>query len=166
MRPISTTRTRLRRSLWLTGVAATCLAALPCAHAQILDEIEVRDGGALAEIRIGFTLPMQYQTHFPAEHGEMVRISFQAIALDDPEITRGSETRKSPRNDLIPAFTVSYDYRNSCYAMRDPVCLVIQFDKPVSYKIRESEDNRSFYLYVPIIRPSPDTAPKPAPKAP
>jgi hypothetical protein len=50
--------------------------------------------------------------------------------------------------------------------MRDPVCLVIQFDKPVSYKIRESEDNRSFYLYVPIIRPSPDTAPKPAPKAP
>lgn len=153
-------------TLGVAVLTTTLLAVVPFARAQILDEIEVRDGGALAEIRIGFTLPMRYQTHFPTEHGEIVRVSFQAIALDDPEIIRGMESKKSPRNNLIPAFTVSYDYRNSCYAVRDPVCLVIQFDKPVSYKIREGEDNRSFYLYVPIIRPNPDTAPKPAPKTP
>ncbi len=153
-------------TLGVAILASVSLTVTSVARAQILDEIEVRDGGALAEIRIGFTLPMRYQTHFPAEHGEMVRISFQAIALDDPEIIRGIETKKSPRNTLIPTFTVSYNYQNSCYAVRDPVCLVIQFDKPVSYKIRGSEDNRSFYLYVPIIRPNPDTAPKPAPKSP
>lgn len=156
----------LRNACWITGIATVFLAAMPSAWAQILDEIEVRDGGALAEIRIGFTLPMQYQTHFPTEHGEIVRVSFQAIALDDPEIIRRNESRKSPPNTLIPAFTVSYDYRTSCYAVRDPVCLVIQFDKPVSYKIHESEDNRSFYLYVPIVRTHPESAPKPAPKAP
>ena len=147
-------------------LATALLAAAPLARAQILDEIEVRDGGALAEIRIGFTLPMRYQTHFPEEHGEIVRVSFQAIALDDPEIIRGSESKKSPPNKLIPAFTVSYNYQNSCYAVRDPVCLVIQFDKPVSFKIRQSEDDRSFYLYVPIIRSTSDTAPKPASKSP
>ena len=96
----------------------------------------------------------------------MVRVSFQVIALDGPEIIRRNVSKKSPPNKLIPAFTVSYDYRNSCYGVRDPVCLVIQFDKPVSYKIHESEDNRSFYLYVPIVRPNPESAPKPAPKAP
>jgi hypothetical protein len=157
------THTSVRHVLWLMGWTVMSLTVQPCAHAQILDEIEVRDGGALAEIRIGFTLPMRYQTHFPAEQGEMVRVSFQAIALDDPEIIRRNESRKSPPNKIIPAFTVSYNYQNSCYAVRDPVCLVIQFDRPVSYKIRQSEDDRSFYLYVPIIRPNPDTAPKPAP---
>lgn len=153
-------------TLGATVLVTALLAAAPAARAQILDEIEVRDGGALAEIRIGFTLPMRYLTHFPEEHGQMVRVSFQAIALDDPEIIRRNERKKSPPNNLIPAFTVSYNYENSCYAVRDPVCLVIQFDKLVSYKIRQSEDNRSFYLYVPIIRSTPDTAPKPAAKTP
>jgi hypothetical protein len=162
----SSPRTSLRRTLWLLSWTATYLAVQPYAQAQILDDIEVRDGGALAEIRIGFTLPMRYQAHFPAEHGEMVRVSFQAIALDDPEIIRRIESKKSPPNNLIPAFTVSYNYQNSCYAVRDPVCLVIQFDKPVSFTIRQSEDDRSFYLYVPIIRTNPDTAPKTAPKKP
>ena len=147
-------------------MATALLGVASVAHAQILDEIEVRDGGALAEISIGFTLPMRYQTHFPEEHGEIVRVSFQAIALDDPEIIRRNESKKSPPNNLIPAFTVSYDYQNYCYAERDPVCLVIQFDKPVSYKIRQGEDDRSFYLYVPIIRSSQDAARKPAPHTP
>ena len=150
----------------LAAVMATALlTATSNAHAQILDDIEVRDGGALAEIRIGFALTMRYQTHFPAEHGEMVRVSFQAIALDDPDILRRNESRKSPPNNLIPAFTVTYNYQSSCFAGRDPVCLVIQFDKPVTYKIRPGEDNRSLYLYVPILRTSSDM-PKPAVKTP
>lgn len=148
-------------------VLVTALMGLTSvAQAQILDEIEVRDGGALAEIRIGFTLPMRYQAHFPEEHGEIVRVTFQAIALDDPEIIRRNEYKKSPPNKLIPAFTVTYDYRNSCYAVRDPVCLVIQFEKPVSYTMRQGGDDRSFYLYVPIIRPSPGTTAEPAPHTP
>ena len=141
-------------------MAAVGLGATPCAHAQILDEIEVRDGGALAEIRIGFTVTMRYQTHFPAERGELVRVSFQAIALDDSGILKRDEHKKSPPNNLIPAFTVTYNSKSSCFAGRDPVCLEIQFDKPVTYKIRQGEDNRSFYLYVPIMRTNPDTVPK------
>ena len=56
---MGTTHTSARRVLWLAGMIAMYLAAIPRGQAQILDEIEVRDGGALAEIRIGFTLPMQ-----------------------------------------------------------------------------------------------------------
>jgi hypothetical protein len=160
------TRNRTPAALEVAILAGALLALTSAARAEILDDIEVSDGGALAEIRIGFTLPMRYQAHFPAEHGEMLRVSFQAVALDDPEILRRNELKKSPPNNLIPAFTVSYDYQNSCYAVRDPVCLVIQFDKPVSYKIRQSEDNRSFYLYVPIVHLNPDIAPKSAPKTP
>lgn len=152
---------RRRKLIWL-GAAAAYLTVTLHAHAQILDDIEVRDGGALAEIRIGFALTMRYQTHFPAEHGEIIRVTFQAIALDDPDILRRNESKKSPPNKLIPAFTVTYNYQGPCLAGRDPVCLVIQFDKPVTYKVRPSEDNRSFYLYVPIMRPDPDTVPEPA----
>lgn len=157
---------RLRNVTRLMGMVAVCLVAMPRAQAQILDDIEVRDGGALAEIRIVFALPMRYQTHFPAERGEMLRVSFQAIAVDDPGILKGNESKKSPPNKLIPAFTVTYNYQDSCFAGRDPVCLVIQFDKPVTYKIRQSQDNRSFYLYVPVIHPNLDAVPTPATKTP
>lgn len=153
-------------SLGVVVLVTALMGLTSVAQAQILDEIEVRDGGALAEIRIGFTLPMRYQAHFPEEHGEIVRVTFQAIALDDPEILRRNEYKKSPPNKLVPAFTVTYDYRNSCNAVRDPVCLVIQFEKPVSYTIRQGGDDRSFYLYVPIIHTNPDAAPKSAPHSP
>lgn len=156
----------LRNTAWLVSMTALCLAVTSRAQAQIVDDIEVRDGGALAEIRIIFSLPMRYQTHFPAERGEMVRVSFQAIALDDPGILKRDESKKSPPNKLIPAFTVTYNSHDSCFAGRDPVCMVIQFDKPVTYKVRQSEDNRSFYLYVPIMHSNPDTVPKPVPKTP
>lgn len=125
------------------------LAALP-ARAQILDDIEIRADHDIAEVRISFNLPMRYQKHFPTEHGEILRVSFQAIALEDPDILRRNEYKKSPPNDLIPAFTITYNYQGSCYAIRDPVCLVIQFEKAVSYKVRAGEDDRNFYLYIPV----------------
>jgi hypothetical protein len=143
-------------------LAAACilglLTALP-ARAQILDDIEIRADHGIAEVRIGFNLPMRYQKHFPAEHGEILRISFQAIALEDPDILRRNEYKKSPPTGLIPAFTITYNYQGSCYAIRDPVCLVIQFDKPVSYKVRVGEDDRNFYLYIPIEPKQTDTPP-------
>ena len=143
------------------AVCILCLLAAPPARAQILDDIEIRADHGIAEVRIGFNLPMRYQKHFPVEHGEIVRVSFQAIALEDPDILRRNEYKKSPPNDLIPGFTITYNYQGSCYAVRDPVCLVIQFDKAVSYKVRAGDDDRSFYLYIPVTTRTKATLPAP-----
>ena len=134
---------------WLRALGlATCALFAAVADAQLLDDIEVRSDQGVAEIRLHFTAPVRYIKHFPAERGELVKLYLQVLSLDGTEERAFQEYKHTPSIPLVPPFTVMYSTVRTCLAVRDPLCLDIQFSKPVRFRVRQGEDGRSILLHV------------------
>jgi len=148
--------------LWLRAVGlATCALFATIADAQVLDDIEVRSDQGVAEIRLKFTAPVRYIKHFPVERGEIIKLYLQILSLDVTEERDLQEYKRTPSIPLLPPFKVIYSTVRSCLAVRDPLCLDIQFNKPVRFNVRQGEDGRSILLYV---LPDPDSSQPPKAK--
>jgi hypothetical protein len=139
--------TRFFRAL-LLATGAAMLA--PAATAQVLDDIEIASEGDFALVRLKFTVPIRYIRHFPPERGEILNVFLQALTMDGFEEPGSEEHKRSPKSALVPSFTIAYTTSASCDMTRNPICMVIQFSRPVTYKIRTGEDNRSLLLYIPL----------------
>jgi len=118
------------------------------ASAQLLDNVEVRSDQGVAEIRLEFTAPVRYINHFPAERGELVKLYLQVLTLEGAEEASQKEYKRIPSTPLVPPFTVVYSTVRSCFSVRDPLCLDIQFNKPVRFKVRQGDNGRSIQLFV------------------
>jgi len=142
----------VRRALsrqWLCALLLViCASFAAIANAQLLDDIEVRSDQGVAEIRLQFTVPVRYIKHFPAERGELIKLYLQVLSLDGTEERDRQEYKRTPSIPHVPPFTVMYSTVRSCLSVRDPLCLDIQFSKPVRFKIRQGEDGRSILLHV------------------
>ena len=148
-----------RSARWLRTakyVAAAAVGALLLftlnSHAQdpLLDEVGTRIEGSTAKVRIRFTAQVRYLRHFPLEHGELVQIFFRVITVDGAEISLREEVRRVRATATLPGFTVTYMPPPSHDVLRDPLSVLIQFDRPVSYKVSEGKEKRSLYLTIPI----------------
>lgn len=148
---------RWKRSLAFLLVACAVPAI---AAARLIDDIDVRGSSGMARITVGFTVPMNYLRHFPTSRGEILNVFLQPVSREGLRETRGhpatDEIRRSPRNALLPCFTVTYVQPQN--VQRDPVQLVFQFDKPVTYRIEPGSDGRSLVLHVPA-QPKPNGDP-------
>jgi len=131
-----------------TLVLVFCASFAAVAEAQLLDDIEVRSDQGVAEIRLQFTVPIRYIKHFPAERGELIKLYLQVLSLDGMEERDMQEYKRTPSIPLVPPFTVMYSTVRSCLSVRDPLCLDIQFSKPVRFNIRQGADGRSILLHV------------------
>jgi len=122
----------------------------------------VRSDQGVAEIRLQFSVPVRYIKHFPAERGEIVKLYLQVLSLEAVEETALQEFKRTPSIALVPPFTVVYSTVRNCHAVRDPLCLDIQFNKPVRFSVHQGTDGRSILLHVlpdtesrPTVRPKP-----------
>lgn len=95
-----------------------------------------------------FSAPVRYIKHFPAERGELVKLYLQVLTLDSEQEISLREYKRVPTFAPVPSFKVTYSTVRSCHAVRDPLCLDIQFDKPVRFRISQGEDGRSILLHV------------------
>jgi len=143
-----TPRPAWRRAI-ATGIAtaAGLLATLP-ASAQIIDDIEVRTHEGVAEVRLLFSMPVRYVKHFPADKGQLIKLYLQILSLEGQSEVEFQEYKRAPSMALTPSFKVTYSTVRNCLAVRDPLCLDIQFDKPVRFRVRQGEDGRSILLHV------------------
>lgn len=135
----------------IAAAAALLLCALN-AHAQnpLLDEVGVRIEGSTAKVRIRFTAPVRYLWHFPVERGELVLIFFRVITVDGDKISLRDEVRRVRATAELPGFTVTYVHPPSHDVVHDPLSVLVQFDRPVSYEVSEGKDKRSLYLTIPL----------------
>lgn len=118
------------------------------ARAQLLDDIELRADQGIAEIHLRFSVPIRYLKHFPAERGELIKLYLQVLSLDGTEEREMQEYKRTPSIPQMPPFKVLYSTARSCLSVRDPLCLDIQFNQPVQFRIRQGEDGRSILLLV------------------
>lgn len=130
----------------LLCVVAICGAS--AGRAELIDDIEVRQDQGAAEFRLQFSMPIHYIKHFPPERGELLKVYLQALVRDGLDPVDLQAYKRTPTVSGIPPFTVMYTTVRNCYAVLDPVCLDIQFSKPVSFRIRPGEDGRSLILIV------------------
>jgi hypothetical protein len=136
----------------LLGVLLACSALISApANARLMDDVEVSAADETVRIAIRFTIPVRYLRHFPPAKGEILNVYLQSVSGEDLRETLGhppfDEVRRSPRNSLLPCFTITYvpphDPRGA------PLQLVIQFGRPESYTVRLGEDSRSLYVSLP-----------------
>lgn len=122
--------------------------AAASASAQLLDDIEVRTQEGVAEIRLLFSVPVRYLRHFPPDRGELIKLYLQVPTLDGQTEELLEEYKRTPTIPLVPRFAVMYSTARSCFAARDPLCLDIQFSRPVRYRLAPGNDGRSMILTV------------------
>lgn len=130
-------------------LAGTALHAAP-ALAEVIAEIAVERYDSGARARLQLTGPVNYIRDNSPGQGEIVNVYLQALA---PQAFGGTsipdEVKHSPRNALVPRFTVRVTLDPRCEPVPNPVCIVIQFERAVRCQIRLGEDRRSLLLDFP-----------------
>jgi len=146
------------------------LTAGYAARAQdvILDDVETATETEWAQIRINFTLPVNYVRHFPQEHGQLLQIFFTVAGIDSQNVSLREEIRNVSATPVMPATTITYEPPLSLNLQRDPSLISVRFDRPVNYDVRPGEDHRSIVIYLPIVatdaRPADTAKDKPGKK--
>jgi hypothetical protein len=132
---------------WL-GLSMAGLMFSISTYADVLEEMETRAEQGVGEIRLLFSVPVRYLKHFPAEHGELLKVYLQTVGLDQPTGEELRGYKRSPAMPLVPSYSVTYTTARNCYAALEPLCLDIQFSQPVQYRLRPGEDGRSLLIYI------------------
>lgn len=123
-------------------VVALSLLASANAFAAIIDSIDVLRVGDQAEVIIRFSTEIQYTRSTPEDEGKYLRIFFRVTKPGFSESELMQEIRRSPKNDLIPPFTVAYpELING---------MLVTFAKTTQFVVRAGDDSRSIVIMVPL----------------
>jgi hypothetical protein len=118
--------------------------------AAVIDEIAVERGGATPRVRLQLTGPVHYLRAFASRNGEIVNVRLQALAPLAPGMpVFPDEVRRFRGNGPIPPFSARVSLDPRCEPVPNPVCITIQFDRPVRSRVRLGEDRRSLLLDFP-----------------
>jgi len=117
----------------------------------ILDDVETAVDQEWAQIRVHFTMPVNYVRHFPQERGQQLEIFLTIVGLDMQNISLLEETRRVPSTPILPGAKITFSPPLSLNLRRDPSTLSVQFDRVVNFNVRPGEDNRSIVIYLPIL---------------
>ncbi len=149
----------------LFAIALTFLAPGPVsialAQEVLLDDVETAVESEWAEIRIHFTMPVNYASHFPREHGQLLKIFLNITGPDSQDISLRQETRHVSATPVLPATTITFDPPLSLNLQRDPWSLTVRFSHEVNYSVRPGDDNRSIVIYLPVVPADPGATRRP-----
>jgi len=122
----------------------------PLALAAVIDEITVERGAEASRVRVRLTGPVHYLRDYASKNGELVNVQLEALAPLSPGEAPFPDEVKSFRGEgSIPPFTVRVSLDPRCEPVPNPVCVLIQYERPVSSRVRLGEDRRSLLLDFP-----------------
>lgn len=98
-----------------------------------------------AEAHIYFNRRVVYQSHFPTEPSDFVRVELVFPDLDASEPLR-RERQVSPPGNLVPRFTVSFPDQETDQTKS----LAVQFVEPVSFQVRGNKAGNAIIISVPV----------------
>ena len=128
------------------------LSAQP-AGGRIISDVSISGIADGSELRIEFTFPVRYLSHFPREFGDTLQISLQAVAVSevDQEFLRRRESFNLPETGSVPLLDVTYegDLPGGPY-------LTLRFTEPVAFSVRQGSDFRSLTVNVFANNPASD----------
>lgn len=131
------------------------------ALAAVIDEItlERRD---VPRVTLRLTGPVHYIRDYASANGELVNVQLQALApLAPGEGVFPDEVKAFKRDAAVPPFTVRVSLDPKCEPVPNPICVLIQFERPVRCRVRLGEDRRSLLLDFPAIADEKKRSPSP-----
>jgi len=124
------------RARQLAPLALAALAAT--AHAQVMEEVELRRDGADAVVVVRFNVPVQFRRAVAARSNDLVQIVYDVVpSRDKPNFIDGE--RRSLGGDGIPRLTITEEGGSGERERR----LVIRLSPPAKFKVRGGADRRS-----------------------
>ena len=141
----------LRRiGLWFV-IAVLVLTSL---HAQggVVDTIELVHDSDPPEIRVNFSVPLQYINHAPLTASDELVIQLRRVLPARGPFEAGTDqTVTAASTGRIPLLDVTYEASTA-----DRGTLTVRFAHPVNYKVRQSADPRNVYISIsPAAKASP-----------
>ena len=130
------------------GAIFACASLVsPSALATVIDEMVIERHDSTERVRLRLTGPVHYIRDYVSTKGEIVNVYLQALApLAPGEGPFPDEVKYSPGHARIPPFTVRVSLDPRCEPVPNPVCVLIQFERPVRCRVRLGEDRRSLLL--------------------
>jgi tetratricopeptide (TPR) repeat protein len=112
------------------------------AHAQFIDDVELRQEGANAVLQVRFVTPVLYSKSISARASDLVQAFYTVLPTRDQISDVISERRLAAAGD-IPSISVTDESDNSTAQANSSRKLVIRFAAPVRFRVRAGRDNRS-----------------------
>lgn len=132
------------------------------ALAAVIDEITVEQRDA-PRVTLHLTGPVHYIRGYTSANGELVNVQLQALApLAPGESVFPDEVKAFKGEAGVPPFTVRISLDPKCEPVPNPICVLIQFDRPVRCRVRLGEDRRSLLLDFPAIADKKKRSPSPS----
>lgn len=126
--------------------------AVPCAEAQVIDNIEISKVGKEAEIQLHFITNIRYVRNAVLKNGDIrIYVTLQNIEPTDPRLVW--EKQNSPPSDLVAPFTVTYPELDSS--------LTLSFGKSVKYRVTAGHDGQSVSVFTALVSPAKSTGEAP-----
>jgi tetratricopeptide (TPR) repeat protein len=118
---------------------------------RALAAAEVTSRNGCTQVRIGFNIRIRYQSHFPPDHGDELRINVRPLDISQAaaDIMTRRESLRAPADKL--ASIKAIDLVNDAAAGPS---LVIQFHKPVYYRVAQGSDFQSVVVAISGNKPS------------
>jgi tetratricopeptide (TPR) repeat protein len=127
----------------LRPIAACIFAGFAAtAHAQFIDDVELRQEGANAVLQVRFVTPVLYSKSISARASDLVQAFYTLLPTRDQISDVISERRLAAAGD-IPSISVTDESDNSTAQANSSRKLVIRFAAPVRFRVRAGRDNRS-----------------------
>ena len=127
----------------LRPIAACIFAGFAAtAHAQFIDDVELRQEGANAVLQVRFVTPVLYSKSISARASDLVQAFYTVLPTRDQISDVISERRLAAAGD-IPSVAVTDENDNSTAQANSSRKLVIRFAAPVRFRVRAGRDNRS-----------------------
>jgi len=134
----------------LAVLAVVALLQAAQAVAAVIDEIAVERGDPAPRVRVRLTAPVHYIRDYASRNGELVNVQLEALApLAPGEAPFPDEVKRFPGDGAIPPFTVRVSLDPRCEPVPNPVCISIQYERPVRSRVRLGDDRRSLLLDFP-----------------
>ena len=130
----------------LRPIAACIFAGFAAtAHAQFIDDVELRQEGANAVLQVRFVTPVLYSKSISARASDLVQAFYTVLPTRDQISDVISERRLAAAGD-IPSISVTDESDNSTAQANSSRKLVIRFAAPVRFRVRAGRDNRSIEI--------------------
>ena len=139
--------------------ALLCLLLLSVsteAFSAVIDNIEIDDKASPPQLRINFTIPLQYLNHVPESSGDELEIQFQNIsrntfsienALNEQQIVTAAKSSK-----VIPLLDARYEQRSASRGV-----IIIRFSRSINYSVQPGTDRR--HITITVLTPETEKAP-------
>lgn len=138
----------INKNYFLNPVAAcVCAGFVAVAHAQVMEDVELRREGANAIAEIKFVTPVQFTRAVSARASDLVQAFYTVLPTRTDINLEGSE-RRLPGGGGIPAIVIRDESESSTSANSTNRRVVVRFDAPLRFKVRPGRNSRSIEVVI------------------